>query len=191
MYDALVQASSNLTTAAYYYDYADKRTLDPIWMFGAIAHQLLQKIEISSGVQSLIEKSYCDGMRVPQLQEVVEIVMTIVEESSGSVTLFVDGLDEVKEHDRQLIFHNLNNMLSTRMPVKLLVSSRNDESQNTDLSDAARYRILLHPEKIATDINAYVHHAVQTLQASQRLAVRHPAVVKEIENALMEGAKGM
>lgn len=191
IYDALVEASAESVIVAYYCDYADKRTLEPINIFGSIAHGLLKNIEIPSSVQTLIEKAYCDGVRTPQLGEILAILKTTVETSFDSVTIVVDGLDEIKEDERQLVYHNLRDILSVNKVIKVLLSSRNDESQTAGLSGVHTYRIQMLPEKISTDISGYVCHAVHTLQAGRRLVLRDHALEMEILNALIDGAKGM
>lgn len=176
---------------AYYCDYADKRTLDPLNIFGSMTHAFLQRIEIPSSVQSLIEKAYCDGNRVPQLHEVLLILKTIVETSFESVTILVDGLDEMKEEERQLIYSGLRDVLTLSKTIKLFLSSRNDESQTLGLDTTVKHRICLLPDKISIDINDYIQHAVHALQASRRLILRNSALEKEILDTLTDGAKGM
>jgi hypothetical protein len=114
-----------------------------------------------------------------------------VETSFDSITIIVDGLDEIKEDERQLVYHSLRDILSIRKVVKVLLSSRNDESQTVGLSDIEKYRILLRPDAISTDISGYIRHAVHTLHASKRLVLRSPALENEISDTLIEGAKGM
>lgn len=176
---------------AYYCDYADKRTLDPLNLLGSMAHAFLQRIEIPSSVQTIIEKAYCDGNRLPQLHEVFLILRTIVETSFESVTILVDGLDEMKEEERQLVFSSLRDILTINKIIKLFLSSRNDESQTVASDITVKYRICLLPEKMSTDIDAYIRHAVSTLQAGRRLILRNPALEGEILDALIDGAKGM
>jgi hypothetical protein len=175
----------------YYCDYADKRTLDPINIFGSIAHALLKDTEIPLSIQTLIKNAYFEGYRLPQPDEVLAILKKIVEMCFDSIAILVDGLDEIKEDERQLVYQSLRDILSINKVVKLLLSSRNDESQTVGLSNTAKYRILLLSEKILSDISGYVRHAVHTLQVGGRLVLRNPTLENEISNSLIDGAKGM
>jgi hypothetical protein len=103
----------------------------------------------------------------------------------------VDGLDELKEDERQLVYSSLRDLLRIKKTIKLFLSSRNDESQTVSLDSTSKYRICLLPEKISIDINAYIRHAVHTLRTDGRLAIRDPWLEREVLDALIDGAKGM
>jgi hypothetical protein len=156
-----------------------------------LAHALLQKIEIPSSVQTFIEKPYCDGSRAPRIHEVLDIVRSTIEISFEPVTVLVDGLDELKEDERRVVYSSLRDVLSINKIIKLFLSSRNDESQTVGLDGASKYRICLLPEKIPIDINGYIRHAVRNLRAGGRFAIRDPWLERDVLDALIDGAKGM
>jgi hypothetical protein len=180
-----------VASAAYYCDYANKRTLEPLAILGSIVHSLLQDIDIPESVQALIEKSYSDGTRVPQPQELLPIIKIVVETCFDSVILVIDGIDEIKEEERRTILYNLKDILKFDKVVKLLISSRNDDIQSVVQDGISKYRILVSHEKIKTDINDYVQYAVSSLRQDGRLAIRDPNLEGKIVEALIDGAKGM
>jgi hypothetical protein len=103
----------------------------------------------------------------------------------------VDGLDELKEDERQIVYSSLRDLLSINKITKLFLSSRNDESQTMGSDRTSKYRICLLPEKISIDINSYIRHAVRNLRAGGRLAIRDPWLERDVLDALVDGAKGM
>ena len=189
--DSLVDLTPKPTIVSYFCDYADKRTLDPVTILGSVAHSLLQNIEISAPVQKLIETSYDGGLRSPGIEDVISIVKRAVEESSDTIILIVDGLDELKEEARQAIYNSLKTFLGIEKVVKVLISSRVDETENISVNKGAQYRLLVVPDSIASDIGEYVRNEVRSLRSKGRLAIQKYEMENVIAEALINGAKGM
>jgi NACHT domain len=189
--DSIIDSTPKTTVVSYYCDYADKRTLDPLNILGSIAHTLISKIEISAVVQNLIEKSYSGGRRLPETEEVLLIIQTVLNDSFDSATIIIDGLDEVKEETRETIYHSLRVLLGIKKVVKLMLSSRADESENVAAESISKHRLLVISDSIAIDISEYIRDAVRSLCTSGRLVMRGAEMEITVVEALNNGANGM
>lgn len=180
------------TAIGYYYcDYADKRTLDPVNILGTLARELLQTIEIPKAVEDLIITSYGDGMRIPQTEEVLQILIAIMA-NYDNVILILDGLDETNENDGILLRKNLFSLLAAYTgTLRLFVSCREDVTSLIANPFTPSFKIQVQAATISADIAEYVSHSIDELLATKDLVIRNESLKDEIIKALVEGAKGM
>jgi hypothetical protein len=200
------------TTAYYYCDYSDKRTLEPVAIFGTIAKQFLESVSISKHVENLVKGSFANG-RTPVVSEVFDILVAAIELSSkarpcdliGNVAaphtataiektaiMVLDGIDEMTDEDRKVVIATLNKLINTtKLPLKLFMSCREDVSQLIRLPESLCYRVHLAPTTIASDIEAYVSHSIKVLLESGDLVLQNGGLEITIREALVAGAQGM
>jgi len=106
--------------ANYYWDYADKQTLNGSAVLGLVAGQFISNSEISQAVGDLIVTllSECYGIqnKTPTLEEAINILITVINEShKGNNTqqaiLIVNGLDELGIDQRMLVSKGVKTIL--------------------------------------------------------------------------------
>jgi hypothetical protein len=176
----------------FYCDYADKRTLDPINIFSSITKQVLQGIgELSKPMLELLESTRLDG-KVPDVEEVM-ILRLVAIKNNSSMFIFIDGLDEVLERERKIVFNNLSEVIvrAASTSVKLFVASREDTSYLTEASRTQGFKIRIGADSVARDIGSYVKHTIRELIERRELVIGNPILEEEIFTALVAGAKGM
>lgn len=195
--DDFESAADNLqssTAIAYYYcDHADKRTLDPVNIFSAIAMQIIQYItEFPQEIGMMIESAYLENKRTPDTEEICQILLLAIDKLP-TVAIFIDGLDEVLEDERKMIFSNLRTILLhfKSSSIKLFVSSREDTSYLTKISSVRTFKVQVLASSIAEDISSYIKSSIQDLLRTNELVVKDTALKDEIFQVLVSGAKGM
>lgn len=194
---SITTESTSIVVAYYYCDYADKRTLDPINILGTLARSLLQNIEIPNNVEDLIMKSYCDGARVAEVEEVHRILHESMS-AYAEVVLIIDGLDETMEHDQSLVHRSLQSLLKDFSGIlRVLVSCREDVSSLiatnslTTTDSILSYKVEIRATTISDDIVGYVSHSIDSLLSMKDIVLRNQGLRNEIIDSLVEGAKGM
>lgn len=132
--DMLVDQGSNSKRDIifYYRDHADKRTLDPVNIFSSLALQLLSRRGgLPTGILAILE-SVCQDSATADLEDIVRLLLKSMEKIISPI-IVLDGLDEVNELNRKIIFHNLNRLVSqaSTSVVKIIIASREDTTYLT------------------------------------------------------------
>ena len=136
-------------------------------------------------------KCYGNGNKSPELRDVLQILGTLVEEVFDSVTMVLDGLDEVKDCDRQNINQAFKSLWGGTKPIKLLLCSRDDDVSAMAPPHVVKHRLQVLPTAISDDIKVYVTYSVRTLLADGSLVVDDEDLEQLIIDCLVDGAKGM
>jgi hypothetical protein len=183
--------SSQLAVTYHYCDYADKRTLEPGTILGTLARNLLETIDMPREVTELISETFRDGERIPESKEVFDIVLRTIDLFT-TVVLVIDGIDEIKEEDRQYI-HEALKTLSTRqgVSIKLYMSCRENILAAVSITPGSSFRIQFSEVTTSMDIQSYINHSVAALISKGELVIRRPELEVTIIDALIQGAKGM
>jgi hypothetical protein len=179
------------TALFYYCDHADKRTLEPTNIFGSLTQQLLRSMGVLPDIILSMVRGICTGRSI--LEDLCHLLLASVIRVSR-VILFVDGLDEILEQDREAVFSNLKSLLSgSQGAAKLFVSAREDTTYGfqSPTANIDCFRIRISATTIGGDIDNYVKHAVHELIERGDLSLGDPTLEKEIILALGAGAKGM
>jgi hypothetical protein len=180
-----------LAVAYHYCDYADKRTLEPIVILGSLARTLYENIDIPTEINELITETYRDGERAPEAKEVLEILSRTID-LFKNIVLVVDGIDEVKEENRQPIYDALKTLIQNhKVPVRLFMSCREDILSSVSTIRTSNFRLQISERTISMDIEGHIHHSVASLILTGDLVIRKPELEGAIVEALIEGAKGM
>ena len=134
----------------------------------------------------------CQGNSEPDLEDVVGLLVQAIERATPTIIL-LDGLDEVNEDDRKVIFKNLQNIFARATPptLKVLVASREDTSYLTVVPDVALFKRRIGTDAVADDIDCFLKHAIRDLIRRDELIFGDPTLEEEIFEALSKGAKGM
>ncbi|PMD21213.1 hypothetical protein NA56DRAFT_572794 [Hyaloscypha hepaticicola] len=182
------------TLIFYYCDYADKRTLEPSNVFGAMARQALEKLEVlPETLASEIEQAEHDGEKLADPSQALIILQKSFHLVPDPIYLILDGLDEATESAQNLICNNLKQLFGrTGLPIKLLITGREDLSSSLMLEPAITFfRVSMASNAIALDIEKYVRGSTRRLILDGSLVIRDPDLEKLIVSELVDGAKGM
>jgi hypothetical protein len=109
-----------------------------------------------------------------------------------SIIIFIDGLDEVLDKDRRLVFSTIRDLIEAAPSVvKALFASREDTSYLIGVADVPRFKVHISTNNITEDIDIYVKHAIRTLIERKEMVLGDPLLAGDITTALLNGAKGM
>lgn len=180
-----------MTTTFYYCDHADKRTLDPVNIFRSIAQQLVRSLgDLPTAILDSLE-DLCQEAKASDVDDVIQLIMELAKKRR-TLIIFIDGLDEIFEHERKLVFYHLKMFLiQETSSVKIFVTSREDTSYLTQEPRIRSFKIRIGTNLISSDIESYVRHEVHHLIDRHELVVGTLELEAEIVAALVEGAKGM
>ena len=178
----------------YYCDYADKRTLEPANVFGTLARQVLENVEIiPEALASDIEYADHDGDRLTDQKAALDFFCRSVKLSPRSFSLVFDGLDEASEKSQKAICNSFRELLhdSTRS-IKLLVTGREDFGFLLRLEQAIPFfKVPISAAAIARDIGSYVGSSTRRRIVEGSLVIQDPKLEALIVEELVKGAKGM
>lgn len=176
----------------HYCDYSDKRSLEPANILSALTHGLLSRIEIPTKVAEDIARAFQDGGRMPDIDEVLQILSATVAEFD-SVTFVLDGLDEVGELDRLSVCGALRGLITdnANTVIRLFITSRDNATSTLFTPTSSTFRVQASPDALALDINSFIRHSVRGLIETGRLRIRESELEEIIVQSLIRGAKGM
>jgi hypothetical protein len=182
------------TLIFYYCDYADKRTLEPNNVFGALARSTLENVEILPDSLALqIEQADHDGEKLTDVSAALAILQNSLELVRAPIYLFLDGLDEATEPSQILICEKMKQLIeNSGSCIKLFVTGRDELGSLLKLDQRiAVSRVPLSPNVISSDIENYVRASTRRLILGGSLVIRDPDLEQLIVSELVDGAKGM
>lgn len=174
----------------YYCDYADKPSLEPAFILGALVRGLLRNYSIAEEIGDLIERHYFDGKRSPETSDVFQVLMQTICWFQN-VILVIDGIDEVDATDKNTILRCLKTLISCPgMSVKVFITSREDQDVLTVLSPLpeACFRVNVIESATSNNIESYVRDSVDSMLP---LVHGNVGLKDEVIRVLMAEAKGM
>ncbi|KAH8154666.1 uncharacterized protein LAJ45_01195 [Morchella importuna] len=174
----------------FYCDYSEQKTLDPSEIVGSLIKQLLniRLLEVNIDLRLQLEKIY-DNDRIPDLDELFDMLLRVISKFP-KVFIIIDGLDECKEKDRELLFpwlKKLHNNSSTL--VKLMITSRDEVDIRKAIGGTPS--IQASKSNTSSDLAIVVEELVKERLVGQRDWLKDPCLVQEIIDALVDGAEGM
>lgn len=181
-------------TIFYYCDYADKRTLFPSNVFGTLARQILETVElIPEALAVAVEEADHDGDRLADDTKALLILQKCMESSSRKLHIILDGLDECTEYSQKVILDGLRQVLYHEgSTVRLLTTARADLDALLKLKPSIlSSRIPILPSTIALDIEAYVRASIRHRIVNGSLVIGDADLEEVIVCKLLNGAKGM
>jgi hypothetical protein len=177
----------------HYCDYKDPRSLDPMIIAGTLIHGLLDGLNIPEDLSTLISNAFKDGHRSPDESDMIEILGCVLDSRMDyTIYVVVDGVDEVNEENRKILFRFLNHMVECpHSAIKLGVSSRGGVSEMICPRFVKSYRVHVTEASISNDISVFVERATEKLLSIGDLITRDPLLKDEIIERLVQGARGM
>jgi Cdc6-like AAA superfamily ATPase len=180
--DSLVTSSKleGFGVSFHYCDHADKRTLEPNAILGTLARSLSEDVDLRPEIAHLINDYYRNGERVPETKDVLEILSRTID-GFKNVVLVLDGIDEVREEDRHIIYETLRKLVGKHhVPIRVFMSCRDDAALAVCSTPGSAFSIQISEKVISTDIEDYIRHSVASLLAKGDLVIRAPELQEEI-----------
>lgn len=184
------------TPVVYFYcDYSDQKTLDVSEILGnfikQLINQLLSRMEIPDDIGLMVLTTYQHGTKHPDADELLKIIFLLLKHFD-KVIFLLDGIDECGGNDRMELLAAIQSILNSSIhttTVKFFIASRPD----VDLKRAFKPYIILpiSVDDTTADIVPFINGIVREKVKSKELVVRDSSLVKEIIEALVNGAQGM
>lgn len=174
----------------FYCDYSEQKTLDPSEIAGSLIKQLLniRLLEVNIDLRLQLEKIY-DNDRIPDLDELFDMLLRVISKFL-KVFIVIDGLDECKEKDRELLFPWLKKLRNNSPAlVKLMITSRDEVDIRKAIGDTRSTQAS--KSNTSSDLAIVVEELVRERLVGQRDWLKDPCLVQEIIDALVDGAEGM
>jgi hypothetical protein len=173
--------------AYFHCDYADYETLSAPKIFGPIARQLRECIDIPIGVEQ--DSCFKQGNLSLSAQDVSRILHLILRRYSTVYQVF-DGLDKCGREEHIDLLRAISAFgILAEIRIKTIISSRGPAEDNYGLDIS--HTISLNEARNSSDIREYVRESVSSLQRSGRLDVQNESLVNDIIDMLCEKAHGM
>jgi hypothetical protein len=177
-------------TVYFFFDFNDVKKQDPEIMLRSLLCQLSQQsVKILTSLDALF--SSCEsGQRQPSIYALLEALRLMVQEFL-QIYIVLDALDECAK--RAELMEILEAMAGWKLQnLHLLVTGRKEwdiESSLTDFVDD-QSRICLQSTLVDKDIQQYVRHRLSDDKRLRKWE-KDASMMRQIETALMSGAKGM
>lgn len=193
--DELQEEVDRVVVAYHYCDYKDVRSLDPVTIVGTLINGLIDDTEITDELSALIENAFKEGRRSPDENEILQLLdLALNSHLDSTIYIVVDGVDEVNEASRKVLFRFLEHVTKCQhSTIKLGITSRSDfTSMGIILPPRLRkFRVHVKAASVSSDIDIFVRHTVQSFIMSRDLVIRETSLKDEIVEKLTQGAKGM
>ena len=151
--------------------------------------QLLKKNGISVSVEAKLIDLLDDGAPdTNDLMPLFEEVLTM----SPLHFIVIDAIDECSKKDRQSILTMLRSAMDISCTtVKVFIASRPDLDQQVKHTFKYQHHVSMDSLGLQCDIISYVRDVVTEMTSNGELVVSNPALINEIQEALVNGAQGM
>lgn len=139
----------------------------------------------------MLRNIYVAGTTTPTIEDLLHLLLAGLK-GVTRVSIFVDGLDEVLERDRKIVFSNLKCILAdSEAPAKVFVSGREDTTYLLQTPGTLSLKARVASGTNSDDISSYIRDSISHLVERGDLSVGDPSLEIEIFDALAAGAKGM
>ncbi|KAH8891549.1 hypothetical protein GQ53DRAFT_648642, partial [Thozetella sp. PMI_491] len=180
-------AKDSKSLVAYFFcRHDDSVSLSSRTALGSLARQLLRSVPDLTAVEGLLGDTQ-STLDIDGLIEMLKRGLT----SQQRVYIILDGLDECSRAEKRALIKQLINIQS--ICTALLCLTFRSDANNVPGLRAAKFKdpVILEIPDDNPDIASFINAELQDCIESGRLTVRDPAIVIEIEDALLAGAQGM
>jgi len=155
-------------------------------IFGSLARQLLLSIQ-----NLALSKELPDETTLHLDIEDIRNLLQRVFPRNIPVYIVLDGLDECDSTTRNLLVQQLQKLQKTII-LHMCISTRLNpaKNQSDSLEGTASTKTVFMPDD-NPDIKAYIDGELESLISSEKLKMRNPVIVLDIQQKLMEGSQGM
>lgn len=199
------ESSGRVSPAPFAYFYCAKNAFeleraDPDEIMRSIVRQLTFSEDAQRNVHKTLLADYerrqaeakIDGFDVPRLRvaECIRLILDITD--SNPAAIIIDAVDEAQESRRHELLDALNRITKeSASVVKIFITSRDNNSIFTLLSDAPKIRIHSHDNRV--DMELFVRHHITLTVQSRRLLNGNlsESLQEDMAETLLDGADEM
>ncbi|KAF2793318.1 hypothetical protein K505DRAFT_277134, partial [Melanomma pulvis-pyrius CBS 109.77] len=178
--------SKNIAVAYFFCRHDNSESLKGQTVIGSLARQLLRTMPDLAMVAELCDETNSS----PDFDEILELLCRALPPNYKAYFV-LDGLDECVQSERDILVQQLKKLQET-LTLLLCVSFRLEPNNALEL-DPARFvaaRITSIPDD-NPDIEAFIEAELAYCLESRKLVIGDPTLILEIQDALLEGSKGM
>ena len=155
-------------------------------IIGSLAQQLLRTVSDLS----IPAKSYEDTHTTGDTEQVLEMLFQGFS-NKVEVYLVLDGLEECDNEEKEMLLQAIRK-IQEKLKVLVCASSREEPNRGLQLitNQLLASRVVLMPDN-NPDIEAFVEADLERCLTQNRLTIGDPALILEIQDALLKGSQGM
>lgn len=184
----LEERSLNVPITFFFPRYDDPETLKAETIFRSITRQCLDSSKLSAAVESDLTK--IERNRLSGLDAVTELLRQRVK-MSQTFYIVIDALDECEKCERSILLDRLSSLSTTKVNVKIFFASRDSMADEIRRHFSSIYHNSMDCAQAQSDIATYIKEIIDTKLYNEDLIVGDMNIVKEIQDALTQGAHGM
>lgn len=184
-----ISQNSGTMIAYYFFDFTTKVSLSSAAFLRCVLHQILPPERISPSIQRRVETVFDGGLsnREPEIEEVESILFPTLDPSKLFI-LIVDGIDEIGEDERKLVFRSLK-MIRQAVPNARFWISGQSEVDIFAVFRTNTRRMHIRPSDIDNDIRYFVEAHIN--EPSNILSGCTTPLKDMIRQTLVSKAQGM
>lgn len=180
----LVLTASPAIVSCFFYRYDDVESLRTRTMMGSVARQILESLNLD-----FVDMMANTVAGILDIDQLVDCLLHYLPPDSKKYFVVIDRLDECEEEEVKLLMECLKRLLASGRLFQLCCSSR---------PDVLRWiPAILQPQRsismsdIGPEIAQYIEHTLEQHLESGSLCIGDPAMILNIQDALLEKARGM
>lgn len=187
--DLTSEADEQTIVCFYYCDYSDPMSLEPTRFVASLIKQILLRFPLESFGEGSFH-IFGDNKKRPSYTKSVEYLIQLTK-MFEKVVLVMDGLNELAHSSQLEVLKLIDNLLDFTKPVvKVFITSRSEE-YSIRVRLKQYMTINVSGELIEDDISLFVKETLRSKIISKNPRLLNPALRKEIQDALVKGAKDM
>lgn len=180
------QSEPTIAVAYFYFDFNDSDKQQTGMLIRSLIVQFAAQCpHPCEPLQSAYSRSQ-NGQKQPIIDDITAILRQILEAFNATYIL-LDALDECTDRDDLLEF--IETLMGWNIDkLHILTTSRKENDIAASLKSLVTFQLCIQSALVDADIRV---HILERLSSDPKLKKWPPGVQKEIEDALMRGAKGM
>lgn len=183
----LMSATAPWIVAYFFCRYDEAETLKPRNIIGSLARQLLTDIEIE-----MDEELVAASQTQLDPDDIIGWLLKILPQKSGEFFIVIDGVDECEEEDIKCVLECLAMLLKSQHTFKVYYASRPELRWASTLFGVhEKISMSEAPSGASNEISLYIRSELERRLELGSLCIGDPAIILDIEDALLQGAQGM
>jgi hypothetical protein len=179
----------NRHLSIFFCEYDNAESLKSRTILRCLIRQCLSADTMSTTIEDMLKNSFRAS---PPDPEDLESILQQIARDSELVILVIDGFDECAQADRDIVLKALQRLIASNpKSVKVFISSREDLFGDIGRTFINCRELNMNCDEAGEDIPRYIRETVNEKLEKGELVVGDPAIIREIQEALIQGAKGM
>jgi hypothetical protein len=165
--------------------YDDSQSLSASTMLGSITKQIMAHLR--PNMSKITSRRKMNVLGTDEILDVLLRVLSTSDSQAQSLFIVLDGIDECKEVDADIVLECLSRLLRSSVHILHVVSSsRPDVSQGVFKALPPDYTLSMSASGCRDQMTPYVEDALK-----KRLPIDNPEIIRKIQDTLLDNAQGM